>query len=70
MLSLRQLTQSVLLPDVLAGLLPLRLSSWPVLACAAGALLLLARSSTTGRRRWPAGGFIGNDDDGRRFRDA
>jgi hypothetical protein len=56
MLSLRHLTQSVLLPDVLAGLLPLRLSSsWPVL-CAAGAILLLAPSwlARTGRRRgWP-----------------
>ncbi len=56
MLALRQLTQSVLLPEVLAGLIPSRLVSWPWLA-GMGCLLLLgpswlARSARTARG-WP-----------------
>jgi len=56
MLSLRQLTQSVLLPDALGGLASLRQSlSWPIL-CAVAGLLLLAPSwlARTTRRGWPA----------------
>lgn len=54
MLALRQLTQSVLLPEVLAGWIPARLVSWPWLA-GLGALLLLGPSwlARSGRRGWP-----------------
>ena len=56
MLALRQLTQSVLLPEVLAGLVPSRLVSWPWLGGLAALLLLgpswLARSAR-GSRAWP-----------------
>ena len=55
MLALRQLTQSFLIPDVLAGLASSRLFSWPALCCACCLLLLgpswLVRSSRV--RRWP-----------------
>jgi hypothetical protein len=54
MLSLRQVTQSVLPLDALAALGPLRAPSWPLLLCAAGGLLVLAPSWLAGRRRWPA----------------
>ena len=56
MLALRQLTQSVLLQDVLACL-PARLFSWPWLAGLGGLLLLapswLARTVSSGPRYWP-----------------
>ena len=61
MLSLRQLTQSFLPPDVLVGLANSRFTSWPFL-CLVAALLLFAPSwlagslwgaAGCGGRRWP-----------------
>jgi hypothetical protein len=56
MLSLRQLTQSFLLPDALAGLVASRFASWPFLGALVGGLLLFAPSflaSGSRGRRWP-----------------
>lgn len=57
MLALRQLTQSVLLPEVLAGFIPSRLVSWPWMVGLAALLLLgpswLARSARGPVRGWP-----------------
>lgn len=56
MLSLRQLTQSFLSPELLSALSVSRFASWPFL-CGLAALLLLGPSwlvSSSRTRRWPA----------------